>query len=205
MKLKIIISVTTLFAILWPGEIRADQFLQLALWPPAQLVKEADSIAGIRLNLYGRNRDVQGVDLGFVHETTGDFAGLSLGLAGVVRGNARGVQWDWIFVRNRGSMRGWADGFVTQVGENSSGLQSGWVSLADSDFTGVQFSLGYNHVGQHLSGAQLGLVNYATDGHGLQLGLINVAENMRGLQVGLWNQINSKESWNVIPIVNWRF
>ena len=81
MKLGTFAPLTIVFFFLSPCESRADKFLELALWPQAQLVKQSDSIAGIRLNLYGRNQDVRGLDLGFIHEKTGDFSGVSLGSA----------------------------------------------------------------------------------------------------------------------------
>ena len=79
MKLKTFTPITIVLFFLSPCESRADKFLQLALWPRAQLVNQSDSIAGIRLNLYGRNQDVRGLDLGYIHETTGDFSGVGLG------------------------------------------------------------------------------------------------------------------------------
>ena len=79
MKPKMFAPLTIVLFLLSPSKSRADKFLQLALWPRAQLVNQSDSIAGIRLNLYGRNQDVRGLDLGYIHETTGDFSGVGLG------------------------------------------------------------------------------------------------------------------------------
>jgi hypothetical protein len=41
--------------------------------------------------------------------------------------------------------------------------------------------------------------------HGLQIGLANFADNMTGIQIGLWNEIKSKERWQVIPLINAAF
>ena len=70
---------------------------------------------------------------------------------------------------------------------------------------GVQLSWIYNQAGQHVSGLQLGLVNRSADVKGVQLGLVNITDKMHGLQIGLWNQINDKETWYLLPIVNWQF
>jgi hypothetical protein len=133
--------------------------VQLALVPPVELVNQDYSINGLRLNIYGSNKNVFGVDIGLMHETTADFHGVAFGLLSFVHGDVRGLQFDGI----------------------------------------------YSGVDKRMSGLQLGIVNHAGDMHGLQIGLANFADDATGIQIGLWNEIKSKESWSVIPIINAAF
>jgi hypothetical protein len=206
MKLAKILVVPAMLALLWTGAAGAEQPLQLAFLPPdMQLADESESIRGIRLNIYGRNRDVSGLDLGFVHEVTGNFRGVDFGVVSLVDGSATGLQWNWIYSRARGPMHGWSSGILMRVGDRSQGLMTGVVGLTEGDFTGVQLSWVFNSVSNHISGVQFGLVNQAADVKGLQLGLVNLTDSMNGLQIGLWNEIRQKDNWNVLPIVNWNF
>ena len=133
--------------------------IQLALAPPSlQLVGETENIKGLRLQIYGSNKDVSALDLGLFNRTNGRFHGVGFGLANFAYGDSKGLQFA---VVNQGK----------------------------ADFAGAQF----------------GLVNLTGKMHGVQLGLVNIADDMTGLQIGLWNQINSKDLWYIIPIVNWKF
>ena len=133
--------------------------IQLALVPQIQLVHEDTSIQGVRLNIYGRNQNVTGVDLGLAHETKGDFKGISFGLVSFVHGEGRGLQ-----------------------------------------FNGL-----YSEATVSMTGLQVGMVNRSNNMHGLQIGLANFADDMTGIQLGLWNEIKSKERWQVIPLINAAF
>jgi len=133
--------------------------IQLALAPPVQLVNQDYSITGLRLNIYGSNKNVFGVDIGLVHESMEDFHGVAFGLLSFVHNDERGLQFDGI----------------------------------------------YSGVDKRMSGLQLGIVNRAGDMHGLQIGLANFASDATGIQIGLWNEIDSKSSWSVIPIINAAF
>lgn len=133
--------------------------IQLALAPPVELVNQDYSINGLRLNIYGSNKNVFGVDIGLMHETVEDFHGVAFGLLSFVHGDTRGLQFDGIF----------------------------------------------SGVDKRMSGLQLGIVNHAGDMHGLQIGLANFADDATGIQIGLWNEIKSKSTWSVIPIINAAF
>jgi hypothetical protein len=133
--------------------------IQLALAPPVELVNQDYSINGLRLNIYGSNKNVFGVDIGLMHETVQDFHGVAFGLLSFVHNDARGLQFDGI----------------------------------------------YSGVDKRMSGLQVGIVNHAGDMHGLQIGLANFADDATGIQIGLWNEIKSKSSWSVIPIINAAF
>lgn len=133
--------------------------IQLALVPQIQLVPEDESIQGVRLNIYGRNQNVSGVDIGLAHETKGNFKGVGIGLINIVHGEGRGLQ-----------------------------------------FGGI-----YSEAAERMAGLQVGIVNRSKNMNGIQIGLANFADDMTGFQFGLWNEIKSKEQWNVIPIINAAF
>jgi hypothetical protein len=133
--------------------------LQLALVPTVQLVPQDQSIRGLRLNIYGDNQNMSGVDIGLMHETKDRFSGVGFGLLNIAHGETRGLQF--------------------------SGIYSG----ADG----------------RMSGLQVGMVNRSANIHGLQIGLANFADDMTGIQIGLWNEIKSKEQWQIVPIINAAF
>jgi len=133
--------------------------IQFALVPTIQLVPEDQSVRGLRLNIYGDNQSVSGVDIGLLHETKVKFSGVGFGLLNIVHGEARGLQ-----------------------------------------FSGI-----YSGADDRMSGLQVGIVNRSANIHGLQIGLANFADDMTGIQIGLWNEIKSKEQWQVVPIINAAF
>lgn len=179
------------------GIARADNFFQASLWAPEpQLVDSTEDVSGIRLQVYGENRNVTGLDIGFAHSTTGDFKGLG-GLFTIynhVGGSTTGVQWG-LFNRTEGPVTGW---------------QGGWVNYNTGELTGLQTGIvNWNHLDTvNVTGVQLGFVNAAKHVHGVQLGLVNFAETLKGVQIGLWNQVDSRD-WDqfdplpkVFPILN---
>jgi hypothetical protein len=133
--------------------------IQLALIPEVQLVPEHDSIGGLRLNIYGCNQNVTGVDIGFVHETKENFAGVGFGVVSLIHGEGRGLQLNCI----------------------------------------------YTEATKRMSGLQVGIFNHSGSMHGLQIGIVNIADDMTGIQIGLWNEIKTKEIWNVLPLFNAAF
>jgi len=187
------------------GISKADAPLQLALWPPVQLVPAENPITGLRLNIYGRNSAMHGLDLGLLHETTGDFGGLGLGLSNREDGYMHGVQLSYGYIRISGNAVGWVHGKVGVVHGDLCGLRTGWIGWLDGEVHGVQIDAIYGRVGTHISGVQFGLINRSASVKGLQMGLVNLTDQMAGVQIGLWNQIDAKESWKVIPFVNAKF
>jgi len=133
--------------------------IQLALIPEVQLVPEHESIGGLRLNIYGCNQNVTGVDIGFVHETKENFAGVGFGVVSLIHGEGRGLQLNCI----------------------------------------------YSEATKRMSGLQVGIFNHSGSMHGVQIGLVNIADDMTGIQIGLWNEIKTKEMWNVLPLFNAAF
>lgn len=172
-------------------------FFQASLWAPSpQLVPATEDISGIRLQVYGENRNVSGLDIGFGHSTTGDFVGFGglFTLYNHVGGTTTGVQW----------------GLVNYTEGEVVGWQSGWINVAYAKVKGIQSGLiNFNAVETaDLSGLQIGFINAAKHVHGVQLGFFNYAETIKGLQIGLWNQVNSRD-WDqfaplpkVFPFIN---
>lgn len=193
LKILSLLSVTGALAV----TAHAQAFFQASLWAPeAQLVPATEDVSGIRLQIYGENRNVSGVDIGFAHSTTGDFVGFGglFTLYNHVGGTTTGVQMGLIN-HTEGEVVGWQAGWFNFSSAKVKGLQTGlvnWNDIARADF----------------SGAQLGFVNMAKHVHGLQLGFVNFADSLRGVQIGLWNQVDSRD-WDqfdplpkVFPFVN---
>lgn len=175
----------------------AQAFFQASLWAPdAQLVPANEDVSGIRLQIYGENRNVSGLDIGFVNSTTRDFKGLG-GLFTIynhVGGNLTGVQWG-IVNFDEGTVTGWQSGWFNINGGKVKGLQTGlvnWNNIETADFSGLQ----------------VGFINTAKHVHGLQVGLVNYAVSLKGVQLGIWNQVDSR-AWDgfdplpkVFPFIN---
>lgn len=203
--MRMLLAVVTLLVVA-QGVAQADAPVQLALWPPdLQVVDAENRITGLRLNIYGRNSGMNGVDLGLLHETTGNFGGLAIGLSNRDDGYMHGVTLSYGYVRVTGDAVGWVHGKVGVVHGNLCGLRTGWIGWLDGEVHGVQIDAIYGHATKHISGVQLGLINRSASVKGLQFGLVNLTDKMTGVQIGLWNQIDAKESWNVIPFVNAKF
>ena len=177
----------------------AQAFFQAALWPDKQLVPASEDVRGIRLNIFGQNRNMTGIDVGFAHSTTGDFVGFGgvFTLFNHVGGTTTGVQW----------------GIVNFTEGNVLGWQNGAINLSTAEVRGLQTAfVNWNDVGRaDLTGLQLGFVNTAQHVNGIQVGFINNAATLTGVQLGLWNQVDSR-AWNrfdplpkVFPFINFGF
>lgn len=167
-------SLATLALLGLAPTLRADQPLQLALWETVQLVDASESITGLRLNLYGVNRDLVGVDLGGVNRLTGSGTGLQVGLGNLVEGDFTGVQWGWA-----------GGGAIFNQARALTGVQVGLVNLSES-----------------LSGIDLGAINLGGRLDGLQIGLFNQCDNLNGLQIGLLNHVRGRKRLPLLPLVN---
>ncbi len=174
--------------------VRADAFFQASLWAPDyQLVPATEGVSGIRLEIYGENKNVTGLEIGLVNITTGDFTGFT-GLFPTiynrVEGSTTGVQFGLVNV-TKGEVIGW---------------QGGWVNVHDSKVTGLQTGIvnwGGASIKADFTGLQIGLVNAAKNVTGVQLGFVNYADTLKGVQIGLWNQVNSRnwDEFNPLPKV----
>jgi hypothetical protein len=174
------------------GFVRAEeQPVQLALFNPIQIFSEEDSIQYFRWNfIYGVNADVRGLDIGLVNQTTGSQRGLQSGLVNVTQ-----------------EFHGWQNGFVNsnEGSDKSIGLQTGFISYVNGDFSGLQWGT-FNIVKGEYHGTQVGLFNSAGDLHGLQVGFINYADSIsEGVQIGLANVNEAKDPFWILPFVNGKF
>ncbi len=181
--------------------VRADASFQAALWAPdMQLVPASESVSGIRLDIYGENKNVTGLELGLVNITTGDFTGVT-GLIFIPS----------IFNRVDGTTTGLQFGLVNVTKGEVTGWQAGAINVFDAKVTGLQTAIvnwGGEGIKADFTGLQIGLVNAAKNVTGLQLGLVNYAQTLKGLQIGLWNQVDSR-NWDefkplpkVFPFIN---
>lgn len=145
-----------LVLLLGPGsQAKADAPLQLALWESIQLVDASESITGLRLNIYGVNQDLTGLDYGLLHELRGSGLGAQLGLVSLTLHDFTGIQASIIYTSVGGDMTGLQHSFVNQAG-SLTGIQVGIVNLTEP-----------------VQGLQIGFYNQCDGLQGLQLGLIN--------------------------------
>ena len=62
------------------------------------------------------------------------------------------------------------------------------MNFGGKEVRGVQFARIVNLAPRKITGLQLsGLLNYATNVHGMQMGLINIADSVKGIQLGLFS------------------
>lgn len=163
----------------------SNSHLGVSVFDPIQYPDRSSSVDGIRLNLfYGRNQDVNGLDLGVLLPVT----------LNTLNGRLWGLQ-------------------ISSYNETGSGtgIQWGFVNYSRRDFTGIQFSLG-NITGGTTIGTQIGFINRTGKLRGIQVGIFNYAENLTGLQVGLSNlrgnpnpKFPRAAPAAFFPLVNWSF
>ena len=145
-------------AVLTPNQAWAQKKpIQLALFSPVQIFPPEDTIAGVRLSIYGKNAVVNGVDVGIVNKTTEVSRGVMWGIVGLAN-DFQGVQSHWVSI-SKGKFEGWQMGYVN-ISDTFRGFQSELVNVANADAEGLQLSL----------------VNYAKKFTGLQIGLVNIIE-----------------------------
>lgn len=228
--MKRIIAVPLLALVLSTMTSRADSFFQYGFWGPfLQIIDDQKSINGLRLDLfYGVNKDVNGLDLGIAHRNTGTGRGVQISIANETWGSQYGLQFGLVNLANENmsglqlgagyshageQMKGVQMAVVSHVGSavgvefrgDLTGLQFGVISQVNEDLTGVQSGIIYGRTYGRMSGLQFGIANQAGHASGVQLGVVNIADSMKGIQIGLWNQIRSKETLKVFPVVNWSF
>lgn len=132
--------------------------INLALWDPVQIFKNDTAIHGLRLNIYGNNAELKGVDIGIANWITGETVGVQWGIVNMTKGDFTGWQTAPVNL-TEGLMTGVQSGYIFSRNASGKGLQFSAVTWSD-DFVGLQ----------------LGIVNYAIEYHGIQIGLINIIE-----------------------------
>ncbi len=166
----------------------ASQPLQLSLTPEVALFDRSERIEGLAISLWGENPQ-SALAIGLVNGSTGDSAGLSVGLLNYAD-SYTGLQWGLVNYTS-GDFLGWQGGF----------------------FLGLVGSV-VNYAGGTLTGFQCGVVNYAGSLNGFQLAVVNYADSVdAGLQIGIVNIMPENEWFSNLPdelapamvIVNWHF
>lgn len=205
-KKILVLALLVLFAIPQFAGAQEAKPVQLALLNPVQLVPEAESISGVRLNLlYTVNADVTGLDLGLgINRTTGTYKGVQFGLANWNEMDSTGLQ----------------VGLVNRIAGRAIGVQYGMVNVVEGDLSGVQWGFvnwaqGYMHGAQYGAvniskaesvGIDIGLVNYNEGSFtGFMLGFVNYTKSLHGLQIGLVNINGNKDPMEYMVIANWSF
>lgn len=121
--------------------------IQISLLNPAQIYSEDYSVEGFRWDiLYGVNKDVQGLDIGFVNNATGSVQAFELGAVNIVKRDFKGVQL----------------GLITNTDRSCDGLQMAvFYNNTDEEIHGLQLGI-VNHTGS-LDGVQIGILNFNDD------------------------------------------
>ncbi len=161
-----------------------------AFWAPdMQVVPPSEDISGVRLNIYGENRNVKGVDFGTGNSVTGDMTGLQFCIFLPPCYNHVG-----------GKLNGAQFAVVNQYGREVNGATFGFVNYstaASTEVSGAQFGAVTWGSKTEIWGAQLGFVNKAKSVTGAQLGFVNFTDKLKGVQLGLWNMVLDR-SWGDI-------
>lgn len=193
---KFIFTTLAVMLLMEPSAYGFNSPVSVGLAPPVQFPTKEFSVTGVRTSLlWGRHRDVYGIDLGVLGNVTDqDFVGLAVsGLFNMTNGT------------------------TTVLGLQAAGLAN--INTKTADVYGAQIALGLNkndgsstvngvqfaavNMSEHtiIRGLQLGIYNRAQAVYGLQVGLVNVCENLHGLQIGLAN-FHHKGLFVVSPILN---
>ena len=157
MKTVPVVVICAVLVLLCSKIARADGPIQLALVPPdLQLVSDQESITGLRLQIWGRNLDMTGVDIGLVHEATGNFTGVGFGLLNMVDGDMSGLQFSGFYSEARTHISGGQVGMFNRS-DSVKGVQIGLVNIAE-ELTGFQFGL-WNQVSSRENLPVIPLIN----------------------------------------------
>ena len=168
-------------ALVASGVMAGSKPVQLSLTPDIALYDRSETIEGLTLSIWGENPQ-SALALGFVNGSTGQSAGLSLGLILNYADNYKGIQWAPINY-TKGDFLGWQGGLVNYTDGLMKGLQTGVANYAG-----------------RLTGLQLGLVNYAAAAKtGVQIGLVNLIPD------NPWFTGLPDELAPGMVFINWRF
>ena len=144
--------------------------LQFSLWNKVQIFDSDTSISLFRLNtVYGKNKNVSGLDIGFAGQAEGGFKGWQLNLINLVKENCAGLQ--------TGLFNSSGDSKSVQIGiintaKKSVGWQIGLINHSE-DINGLQVGLLYN-TAEVMKGLQIGFLNMHWKNEGIKfLPIIN--------------------------------
>ncbi len=171
--------------------------LAVGIVPPIQFPSDEFTVTGFRLSaLFGRHRDLYGLDLGVLGNITDQtFTGLAVsGLANITHGQTTIIGLQAAGALNYNTQKTEVYGLEVAAGMNFLG--------AESRVVGIQAAIIGNHSpNANIYGAQIGLYNRAREVYGLQIGLVNFTKNLHGIQIGLIN-FNETGIFGVSPILN---
>jgi hypothetical protein len=173
--------------------------LSVGIVPPIQFPPSDFSVTGFRASvLWGRHRDVYGLDLGLLGNITDQsFTGLAVsGLFNATNGttNVIGLQAAGLANFNTNKTRVFGVQLAALLNKND----------AESMLSGVQLSLVNLSPNMSIYGVQAGVYNKARSVYGLQIGLVNSCTDLHGFQIGLVN-FHDKGLFAVSPIINFGF
>ena len=172
---SIVISLALLISlILGAGGAGAEASGQFAF--PGLRAPDESSVNGLRFSLlYGQNKSMKGLDLGFVSmsEST-DLTGVAFvfGVHRLTGAMKSGAAFSLINLHS-GNDSGLNAAFINKVNNAENALGFGLVNIADG--TTMMDIGGFNMAKK--SSVQIGFVNVAKEIEGVQIGIMNIAEN----------------------------
>ena len=190
------IAILALFSVLAPAAMAFITPVAVSIVPPVQFPSEEFSVTGARLNLiYGRHRDLYGLDVGLIGNITNqDFVGI--GIAGgfnATHGTTHIIGLQAAGIGNFNYMK------TTVVGIQLAGLINS--NITETHVYGLQLALLNMSEFTDIYGVQAGVYNRAKTVYGFQIGLVNVATSLYGVQIGLVN-FNGGGPFKVSPLIN---
>lgn len=189
----IILSVLTL---LTPHGFAFNSPVSFGIAPPVQFPQSEFSVTGLRVSgLWGRHRDMYGIDLGLGGNVTDqDFVGIAVsGLFNITHGSTTAIGLQAAGITNVNTK-------TTHVyGVQLAGLLNN--NIGSSSVNGFQIAAVNKADHTVIRGAQIGLYNKAQSVYGLQIGIVNVCDELHGIQIGLAN-FHHKGLFVVSPIIN---
>ena len=172
----------------------------------------------------GAGRNLKGIAIGGVGVgASGDLIGLAVGGVGVgAGGNVKGILLGGVGVGAGGDVTGITIGGVgVGAGGELKGLAIGGVGVGAPRITGVAIG-GFGAGGEEVRGLVIAPAWFRVEEtgyvrgvsvsafndvrgaqYGLCIGLLNIADELHGLQVGVLNIARNKDSFSVLPILNW--
>ncbi len=194
-----------------PSLARAEEWtpVQLALWHPAQIFSPNRDVYGFRWNIvYGKNKNVSGMDIGGYNAVDGVQKGIQCGLFNFSK-DARGM--DVGLMNYSFAQKGFYLGLVNHSEADVSGIQAAFFFNSATVMNGFQIHAGIlGNTAADVMGGQVDLsvpllgFNYADSVQGIQLDVFgfnfvngdvqgvqiapyNTAREVFGIQLGLFN------------------
>lgn len=168
-KISLVIFIVSVFIILWMGNNLFAQppqdeknevkdkvgAIQFSIWNKIQLLNPDTSIYLLRLNaVYGNNKNVYGLDMGFAGRVESNFKGWQLNLLNLVKEDCAGLQTG--LYNSSGDSKSIQIGIINTA-KKMVGWQIGIINHSD-DINGLQVGLLYN-TAEVMKGLQIGLFN----------------------------------------------